>query len=650
LTGLWALLASLALPAFAAAAPPPPIDLHVGDGSEAWHPRRDFALRWTVPAASPEVAAVRYRVESPTGALVREGRIDWAAQSVEVRVWSSPGIYTAEVWLEDEEGAQGPSDLTQLRYDDARPGPAQPVAEPGWLSRSAFPFMLRIERPGEPLPLSGIRGYAISIDRNPLGAPCADALLCTDAETDLHGGVGADSLEVPALADGESWAHVMAVSGSGVHSEAARHTLLRVDNRDPISEIAGVPSGWTNHSVTISAHARDAESGMLEGTGAFTALRVDDGAPVLSPGATAQTTVIAEGAHSIAYYARDAAGNVNDGATANGIRNHPPGFATVRIDRTPPRVAFYSSLDPEDPERIRADVEDALAGGSDAVGSIGFRRAGSGDPFEALPTRVSPDLLVAEWDSDAYPPGPYEFRATAGDAAGNVAGSTRRRDGGEMILANPIKRPSVLEADLGPGRGGRTRVARFGRSIRLSGRLTTGSRRPIAGAQVEVGEGYAGGKRRRTSAVTKEDGSFSLRLPPGPSREVLVSFPGDRAYSGSLTRPLRLLVRSRLRLRVSAPVAAVGGPPVVFRGVVETRRGELPRGGKSVELQFRTAGLPWQEFRTVNTDRRGRFRYAYRFSDDDSRGVRFRFRAYAGPQDGWPYEPAASRPVAVRGK
>ena len=51
----------------------------------------------------------------------------------------------------------------------------------------------------------------------------------------------------------------------------------------------------------------------------------------------------------------------------------------------------------------------------------------------------------------------------------------------------------------------------------------------------------------------------------------------------------------------------------------------------------------------MQTNGRGRFRYAYRFSDDDSRGVRFRFRAFVPAQSDWPYEPGGSRPVAVRG-
>ena len=52
----------------------------------------------------------------------------------------------------------------------------------------------------------------------------------------------------------------------------------------------------------------------------------------------------------------------------------------------------------------------------------------------------------------------------------------------------------------------------------------------------------------------------------------------------------------------------------------------------------------------MQTDAHGHFRYPYAFSDDDSRGVRFQFRAFAPAQAGWPYEPAASRPVAVTGR
>jgi hypothetical protein len=117
---------------------------------------------------------------------------------------------------------------------------------------------------------------------------------------------------------------------------------------------------------------------------------------------------------------------------------------------------------------------------------------------------------------------------------------------------------------------------------------------------------------------------------------------------GTSLRPLRLTVRGGVRLRVSSMVARVGGPPVVFRGGVAG--GAIPAEGKTVQLQFRLPGLPWSEFRTVRTDPLGHFRYAYRFADDDSRGARFQFRAFAPAQAGWPYEPAGSLPVQVLGR
>ncbi len=637
----------------AAAAPSPPADLRLDGGSEAWRPQTRFRLRWSNPTdASPPVAAVHYVVEGPTGSIaIPEVRIAEAAETVELQIPRVPGIYTAEVWLEDGEGADGPPASTQLRYDDARPGSVAPLSAPEWIGRSAFPLTVAIGHPEAPLPVSGILGYAISIDGDPLGIPCEDSFLCTPMETDLHGGIEDDSLRIPQLPDGVSYVHAVAVSAAGVRSAAVGHRQLRVDTTDPSTQIDGVPSGWTSRPVGLVARASDSESGMAPSRGAFTAIRLDQGAPVTASGDEVQATVIPEGAHSVAYYARDAAGNVNDGSRANAVTNRPPGIATVRIDRTPPRVAFLNSLDPEDPEQIRAQVEDSLSGGSTVNGSIAVRAAGSGDAFEALPTEASPVALHAMWDSDAYPPGAYEFRAVASDAAGNVATSTARADGGTMVVSNPIKAPTVLAAGFDGKRRPLTRALHYGRGIRFGGRLTTGSRRPIEDASVRITERYPGdGRDRTTTVVTADRGAFSVQLPVGPSREVIASFAGSRAFAASSSRPTRLLVRSGVRLRVSAPVAAVGGPPVVFRGVVKAGPGELPDGGKSVELQFRLPGLPWQEFRTVQTDRRGRFRYAYRFSDDDSRGVRFQFRAHAAAQGGWPYEPGDSRPVAVRGR
>jgi hypothetical protein len=157
--------------------------------------------------------------------------------------------------------------------------------------------------------------------------------------------------------------------------------------------------------------------------------------------------------------------------------------------------------------------------------------------------------------------------------------------------------------------------------------------------------------RERVSTVrTGAGGHFALRLEPGPSRELIAVAPPTATLRGASTMPRRLTVRSGVRLRISSTVARIGGRPVVFRGGVSSSGTAIPAEGKAVQLQFRLPGLPWSEFRTIHTDPHGHFRYAYRFADDDSRGVRFQFRAYAPAQAGWPYEPAGSLPVQVLGR
>jgi hypothetical protein len=157
--------------------------------------------------------------------------------------------------------------------------------------------------------------------------------------------------------------------------------------------------------------------------------------------------------------------------------------------------------------------------------------------------------------------------------------------------------------------------------------------------------------RERVSTVrTGADGAFSIHLSPGPSRELVAIAPPTATVRGASSQPQRLTVRSGVRMRVSSTVASIGGHPVVFRGGVAANGAAIPAEGKAVQLQFRLPGLPWSEFRTIHTDSHGHFHYAYRFADDDSRGVRFQFRAYAPAQAGWPFEPAGSLPVQVLGR
>lgn len=624
-----------------------PVDFRVFGGEYSWHADNDFRLDWGRPPVSEEgfpIAAVHYRVRDPAGAIaIAEARLPPYTTYIEnIHLPAGRGAYTAEVWLEGPGGQPGPVASGSLRFDDARPGAAQPLAPDGWIAGNAS-ALVRIEHPAGAPPVSGIYGYAISVDRGAGSAPCAGPDRCARSEVDLHGGIAADTASLGVLPEGVNVVRAVAVSGAGMRSTESRSAIVRVDATLPAVTLEGAPSGWAAGPVRLTARATDALSGMAASgpSGPFTAIAVDGGVPKTEAGGATATTVAGEGSHSVVFYARDAAGNLREEAASK---------ATVRIDESPPRVTFSATQDPADPERIEAVVSDSLAGPDRTRGSIAVRPSRSHQPFVLLPTATAGGRLIARWNSDAFAPGPYEFRATGYDAAGNRADSDRRSNGVRMVLTNPLKTPTAVSGGFSNKQPGRQR---YGSRAVYGGRLTSTSGSPLGHQPVRIVETFAAGARaaqRTTTIQTAADGSFRADLTPGPSRRVEVVFAGTRTLSRSGSDAARLRVLSGVRMGASSASARIGGAPVVFSGRLGAAGASIPATGRAVELQFRFAGGEWSEFRTVQTDAHGRFRYPYAFSDDDSRGVRFQFRAFVPAQDGWPYEPAGSKPVFVTGR
>ncbi|KAA0266118.1 MAG: fibronectin type III domain-containing protein, partial [Acidobacteria bacterium] len=488
-------------------APGPPGGLAVA-GGEGWHRDPAFDLSWTnPPQAHAPIAAATVRVTGPGGYEWSATRSEPGIATLEDVTVPAPGAYTAAVHLRDAAGNGSPAATATatLRFDDAVPPRSTPEKSNGWISRRELQggFTQRWRRPSdEQIPVSGIAGYRTAVSGSPDLDPCAgagDPGACPGPLTE----VGIDStsrlLGPGDLGEGRSWFHVVAVSGSGMRS-AAERVPLDVDLTDPVTAIAGAGPGWVNGPVALSARAEDGLSGMAD-TGDYpgdepprTALAID-GTVHSEPGADIAATVAGEGVHRVEYWARDLAGNENDGAAGNAA----PGSATVRIDTTAPAVAFTGSQDPRDPDRLEAPVSDALSGV--ASGRISYR-AGGDPAWTALPTTLAGGRLRARIDSEELDPGTrYEFRAEATDRAGNSASSTLRGDGTPMATVGPFRaRPSFAALTV----NGRPRAKLgYGGRPRASGRLLTAAGAPIAGARVELIEAYAAGSRRpaRTTVV-----------------------------------------------------------------------------------------------------------------------------------------------------
>jgi hypothetical protein len=360
----------------------------------------------------------------------------------------------------------------------------------------------------------------------------------------------------------------------------------------------------------------------------------------------ADLSVPAAGTFSLRLWLRDEAGN-----------EAPSSAVTVplRFDDLKPDVAF--ALDtPED--QLQATVSDAHSG--PASGQILYRRVDS-ERWIELPTKLVPGGAAGEAELVAPMPeldtGTFLFRADAADAAGNTASTSLRADGTQMAIRRvpPPRVPrakSRLFARLrgGHGRGDSLTVS-FGAPALIGGRLTRAAEgaglgdreirvvsHPSRGALVPIGAAVA---------RTGEGGGFELRLPPGPSRRVTVSFAGDGGLEAATRPGLELRVRSGVSLR-AAPTSLRTGEALRLAGKVMSRGAAIPRRGKLVAIQYlEQATHRWRPVLVTRTDHHGRFRAHYRFRYVSGQAA-IRLRATALAEERWPYAPGSSAPVTVR--
>ena len=374
--------------------PGSPRSIDVG-GGQGWRRDNDFDLSWVNPAQSDSpIAAAVVRISGPGGYVDTATYPGDDISSVEGISVPDVGAYRADVHLIDAAGNGSTANKASvdLKFDDTVPVKSDPEKANGWVSRDELlsGYEQRWSKPGVlEVPPSGIAGYRVLVDAASSTDPCAgaaDPRTCAGPLTEIGVNNTSRTLSDADLTEGINHIHVVPVSGSGMRAITVGHTPIKVDLTDPGTVLSGTPDGWVNHSVELEAVAEDGLSGMAD-----TAEYPDDAPPATTisvdgdvqedPDAAVSATVAGQGTHQVKYWARDLAGNSNDGAGANAS----PGSAVVRIDTTPPEVAFSDGQDPADPDRLVAPVRDGLSGV--VAGSISYRISG-GDRWIPLETSL----------------------------------------------------------------------------------------------------------------------------------------------------------------------------------------------------------------------------------------------------------------------
>jgi hypothetical protein len=294
--------------------------------------------------------------------------------------------------------------------------------------------------------------------------------------------------------------------------------------------------------------------------------------------------------------------------------------------------------------------------------------------YVCIPTGWSacPRASAGQWlsvDTREVPDGMYEATVVATDAARN----STVRPLGEVTIDNrpgapdadgtvPVSSPNLagpqpgtangrmasrrarLSAGFGSSQGGNRRArVTFGAKPVLRGRLVDEQGRPIAGASVEVQTRPRSAGARLShvaTAVTDGSGTFSYRLPPGPSRAVTMTYAAFAGEAPSARATLATDVRATIVAASFVPRSPRPGKRVSFSGRLQ----HLGRSGIEIDIQFRDRAR-WRTVGVTKTHGHGRFVWFYRFVRGLPGDV-FEFRAHVDSPI-YPFAPGSSATVQV---
>lgn len=213
-----------------------------------------------------------------------------------------------------------------------------------------------------------------------------------------------------------------------------------------------------------------------------------------------------------------------------------------------------------------------------------------------------------------------------------------------------VRRSEVVRVVLLPHVVNRTRQSvPYGRATTVSGWLGTYNGQALGGQAVQILAAPDNGSGAFTpvaTTTTAANGSWTVALPPGPSRLVEAQFGGGGTVLPALSTTVREVVPARIRLVSVSPRRVPWGGTVRLTGRLDG--GYLPPGGALVRLRIGEGSAVTTYGVREHVGGSGRFSTTYTFGAGVASVHRaFWFQVATLPMGNYPYAPSDSRRVSV---
>jgi gliding motility-associated-like protein len=332
------------------------------------------------------------------------------------------------------------------------------------------------------------------------------------------------------LAEGEQQLTAKATDAAGNSGNASSIRKFTIDTKAPETTIASKPAAVTNSSEAKFRFQSNE-------TGVIYQVSLDGGAFAEAP-ATYTASGLAEGTHSLAVRATDAAGNTDAS----------PATYNWQVDTKAPAAPVFTSISedrgPKNDDQITADDKLKLSGKAEASAVVAVLNNGAAiGETKANATGT----WEVSYENTALAAGTHAFTATATDAAGNTSATSKAFNVMVELTAPKV----TLAAE------GKTAVKEaFTVSIRFTEEVYG-----LTAADFEVTNGSI------TNVASSDQTSFTAVVTPATDGVVQVKLPAGNVadLAGNLNEASNLLetrydaTRPKVTLRADAS-AAVNAP------------------------------------------------------------------------------------------